>query len=293
MELIHIAAGALVGLVIGLTGVGGGSLMTPILVLGFGIQPTIAVGTDLLYAAITKCSGVFFHHKHGTVDWRVVLLLGSGSVPCSILTILLLESLRKNGINYDHLILSTLGIMLVLTALIIVIKNRLLGFIHNRHDDSFAVNLIRNRRPQITILSGALLGIVVTLSSVGAGAIGSAILFLLYPYKRPINIVGTDLAHAVPLTAIAGAGHLHFGSIDFSLLFGLLCGGLPAIYLGSLIGKHLPDRILRPLISLILLLMGVKLLLSQENIMSVMSMSAGQITQFLSVQWSSLLQWLQ
>ena len=290
MELIHIAAGALVGLIIGLTGVGGGSLMTPILVLGFGISPTIAVGTDLLYAAITKCSGVFFHHKNGTVDWKVVFLLGSGSVPCSILTIFMLEQLRETGFNYDHLIISTLGVMLVLTAAIIIIKNRLLSFIHSKHDNSRLVNLIRSSRPKITILSGCMLGIVVTLSSVGAGAIGSAILFLLYPHKRPIAIIGTDLAHAVPLTAIAGFGHLHFGSIDFSLLFGLLAGGLPAIYLGSLIGKKLPDRILRPLIAILLLLMGIKLLLSQEYVMSVVRMSLDQTMQFLSSQWSILQQ---
>ncbi len=272
MELIHIAAGALVGLIIGLTGVGGGSLMTPILVLGFGIQPAIAVGTDLLYAAITKCSGVFFHHKNKTVDWKIVLLLGSGSIPCTLLTICLLEQLKQHHINYDHLIILTLGTMLVLTAAIITIKNQLLIFIHGKHDNSLVVRLIRQYRPHITVLSGCLLGVVVTLSSVGAGAIGSAILFILYPYKRPINIVGTDLAHAVPLTAIAGFGHLHFGSIDFSLLAGLLMGGLPAIYLGSLIGKKLPDTILRPIIILILLSMGVKLLLSQLNIEAFMTL---------------------
>ncbi len=266
MELIHIAAGALVGLIIGLTGVGGGSLMTPILVLGFGITPAIAVGTDLLYAAITKSSGVFFHHKNNTVDWKIVLLLGSGSIPCTFLTICLLEQLKQQQINYDHLIILTLGVMLVLTAIIIALKNRLLNFIHGKHNNSLAIRIIRQFRPHITVLSGCLLGIVVTLSSVGAGAIGSAILFILYPHKRPVNIVGTDLAHAVPLTAIAGFGHLHFGSIDFSLLIGLLVGGLPAIYLGSLIGKKLPDTILRPLIILILLSMGVKLLSSQLNL---------------------------
>ena len=266
MELIHIAAGALVGIIIGLTGVGGGSLMTPILVLGFGITPAIAVGTDLMYAAITKSSGVFFHHKNKTVDWKVVLLLGSGSVPCTLLTICLLEQLKQQHINYDHLIIGTLGVMLVLTAVIIALKNRLLNFIHDKHDDSVVIRMIRDYRPHITVLSGCLLGIVVTLSSVGAGAIGSALLFILYPHKRPINVVGTDLAHAVPLTAIAGFGHLHFGSIDFSLLTGLLLGGLPAIYLGSMIGKKLPDTILRPVIIFILLALGIKLLLSQFDV---------------------------
>ena len=260
MELFHIAAGALVGLIIGLTGVGGGSLMTPILVLGFSIPPTIAVGTDLLYAALTKCSGVFFHHRNNTVDWKIVLLLGSGSIPSSIITISILEHLKSTGFNYDDIIILTLATMLILTAFIVVIKNRLLSFINTNHPESLVVNFIKEYRPQITVLSGVLLGCVVTLSSVGAGAIGSAILFLLYPRKPTIAIVGTDIAHAVPLTAIAGLGHLHFGSIDFSLLFGLLIGGVPAIYVGSLIGKKLPDRILRPFIALLLLAMGIKLL---------------------------------
>ncbi len=290
MELFHIAAGALVGLIIGLTGVGGGSLMTPILVLGFGIPPTIAVGTDLLYAALTKCSGVFFHHRNNTVDWKIVLLLGSGSIPSSIITISILEHLKSTGFNYDDIIILTLATMLILTAFIIVIKNRLLSFINTNHPESLVVNFIKEYRPQITVLSGVLLGCVVTLSSVGAGAIGSAILFLLYPRKPTIAIVGTDIAHAVPLTAIAGLGHLHFGSIDFNLLLGLLIGGVPAIYVGSLIGKKLPDRILRPFIALLLLAMGIKLLLSQQLISHFIDTTLLQTMQYLSVLWSNLLQ---
>ena len=290
VELIHIAAGALVGLVIGLTGVGGGSLMTPILVLGFGITPAIAVGTDLLYAALTKCSGIYFHHKNRTVDWKIVVLLGSGSVPSSIITISFLEHLKSTGFNYDDIIILTLGVMLILTAFIILIKNRLISFIHANHADSFVVNFVRNYRPQITILCGCLLGCVVTLSSVGAGAIGSAILFLLYPRKSSISIVGTDIAHAVPLTAVAGLGHLHFGSVDFNLLFGLLAGGVPAIYLGSLIGKKLPDKILRPLIALLLLAMGIKLILSQHLFTTFVDTLLHQTMPYLSALWSSLQQ---
>ncbi len=263
MELIHIVAGALVGLVIGLTGVGGGSLMTPILMLGFGIPPAIAVGTDLLYAALTKCSGVYFHHKNHTVDWKIVLLMGSGSIPCSIITISILEHLKEQGFNYDGIIILTLSVMLILTSFIILIKKRLIAFIHANHAESRLVSSIKKFRPQITFLCGCLLGCVVTLSSVGAGAIGAAILFLLYPNKSSISVVGTDLAHAVPLTAIAGLGHLHFGSIDFSLLLGLLAGGIPAIYLGSMIGKKLPDNILRPLIALLLLAIGIRLMFTQ------------------------------
>jgi len=290
VEFVHIAAGALVGLVIGLTGVGGGSLMTPILVLGFGIPPAIAVGTDLLYAALTKCSAIYFHQKNKTIDWKVVGLLGSGSVPSSIITIFILKHLKQTGFNYDDIIIITLGVMLVLTSFIILIKSRLIAFIHSNHGDSFFVNFVRHNRPKITVLCGCLLGCVVTLSSVGAGAIGSAILFLLYPRKPSISIVGTDIAHAVPLTAIAGLGHLHFGSVDFSLLFGLLIGGVPAIYLGSLIGKKLPDSILRPLIALFLLAMGIKLILSQQYIMHFVDTTFAQTMQFLSAQWSNLQQ---
>ncbi|HIG65098.1 MAG TPA: sulfite exporter TauE/SafE family protein [Methyloprofundus sp.] len=260
-ELIHIAAGSLVGFVIGLTGVGGGSLMTPILVLGFGIAPAIAVGTDLLYAALTKCSGVFFHHRNKTVDWHVVGLLAMGSVPSSLITVALLEQVKTAGFNSDRLMMLTLSIMLVLTSIIILIKGRLLTYVSHRHGNSTLVNLLKTYRPHITVFSGVALGILVTISSVGAGAIGSAILFLLYPRKKPVAIVGTDIAHAVPLTAIAGMGHLHFGSVDYDLLFGLLAGGIPAIYLGSLVGRYIPDNWLRISIAILLFAMGVKLAL--------------------------------
>jgi len=260
-DLMHIAAGSLVGFVIGLTGVGGGSLMTPILVLGFGISPAIAVGTDLLYASITKASGVFFHHRNKTVDWKVTGLLALGSVPSALITVSLLEYLKDAGLNSDRLMMLTLSVMLILTSFIILIKGRLVSYMSHHHGDSRFVIWLKTYRPHITVLSGIALGILVTISSVGAGAIGSAILFLLYPKKKPIEIVGTDIAHAVPLTAIAGMGHLHLGSVDFSLLQGLLLGGIPAIYFGSLFGRHIPDRFLKAFIALLLLAMGIKLAL--------------------------------
>lgn len=258
-ELIHIGAGSLVGFVIGLTGVGGGSLMTPILVLGFGIAPAIAVGTDLLYAALTKSSGVFFHHRNKTVDWRVVRLLAAGSVPSSLITVALLEQIKTAGFNSDRLMMLTLSVMLVLTSIIVLIKGRLVSYVSHRHGNSAIILLLKEYRAHLTVFSGIALGILVTISSVGAGAIGSAILFLLYPSKKPVMIVGTDIAHAVPLTAIAGMGHMHYGAVDYDLLVGLLMGGLPAIYLGSLIGRHIPDHWLRMAIALLLFAMGVKL----------------------------------
>ncbi len=258
-DLLFIAAGSLVGFVIGLTGVGGGSLMTPILVLGFGVAPAIAVGTDLFYAALTKCSGVFFHHKNKSVDWKIVGLLGLGSVPSSIMTISLLEYFKESGVDSERLMMMTLSVMLVLTSFIVLIKGRLVAYVSHYHGKSRFVRVAKSYRSYITVLSGVALGVLVTISSVGAGAIGSAILFLLYPNKRPIAIVGTDIAHAVPLTAIAGIGHLHFGSVDFHLLINLLCGGVPAVYLGSFIGQRIPDHWLRFGIACLLFAMGVRL----------------------------------
>ncbi|HEB78260.1 MAG TPA: sulfite exporter TauE/SafE family protein [Methylothermaceae bacterium] len=259
MDVWYIVTGAVVGFIIGLTGVGGGSLMTPILILGFKINPAIAVGTDLLYAALTKANGVFFHHRQRTIDWWIVLRLAIGSIPASLLTVLLIHKLRTLGYDYEHLMTRTLGMMLVLTAMVVFARQSILALLHHglQRRDSI-VSRLRRVRGGITVLSGLILGILVTLSSVGAGAIGTAILFLLYPYKRTVAIVGTDLAHAVPLTAIAGLGHWQLGSVDPLLLLGLLSGGLPSIYLGSLIGKFIPDRMLRPLVAIILLILGLR-----------------------------------
>ena len=259
MDLLQVIAGAVVGFTIGLTGVGGGSLMTPILVLGFGIPAAIAVGTDLLYAAITKCGGVYFHSKQATVDWTIVKLLARGSIPASMITIILLQYLKQSGLDYQILMTSTLGFMLILTSIVVISKDRLLGFVKQHLDSQHpSRRFVAHYRPALTTVAGLLLGTLVTISSVGAGAIGAAILFLLYPGKPSITIVGTDIAHAVPLTAIAGLGHLHFGSVDFQLLGGLLLGGLPAIYIGSLLGRHLPDRVLKSIVASILMIMGLQ-----------------------------------
>lgn len=257
----YILAGGIVGFVIGLTGVGGGSLMTPLLVLGFGIKPAVAVGTDLLYAAITKAGGVFFHQRQGTIHWKVAGLLALGSIPSSMVTIFYLEHLQRSRVDFENPMMLTLSVMLILTSIVVFMRNRLLSHLRfslsRKH--SVLAFLVRYRS-LITVLSGILLGVVVSLSSVGAGAIGSAILFLLYPRKPAITIVGTDLAHAVLLTTIGGLGHLYIGTIDTALLGGLLVGGLPSIYAGSLIGKNMPDKVLRPLIGVILLGLGVILL---------------------------------
>ncbi len=259
LDLLHILTGALVGFIIGLTGVGGGSLMTPILILGFQINPAIAVGTDLLYAALTKSNGMYFHARQKTIDWKVVCYLGMGSIPSSLVTILLISRLKAADYDYESLMTSVLGYMLVLTSFVVFSRNKLLRYLQRGlQNPNSVIYQLRNMRGGITWLAGIALGFLVTMSSVGAGAIGTALLFLLYPYKTTVQIVGTDLAHAVPLTAIAGIGHWKIGTVDFVLLVSLIGGGLPAIFFGSLLGKRIPDRLLRPLVASILLILGIR-----------------------------------
>ncbi len=258
MEYTYVLTGGLVGLVIGLTGVGGGSLMTPILIIAFGINPIIAVGTDLLYAAITKCSGVFFHHKKQNVNWSIVRLLALGSIPSSLITHLIISYYDVSAESYNILITRILSVMLMLTAFVIWYKDRI--------TQKMNVDMTTDIQPPIsrqalTIVSGVFLGIVVTISSVGAGALGTAILFLLYPNTPAIKIIGTDLAHAVPLTAIAGLGHLSQQHVSMPLLLGLLTGGIPMVYLGSQLGKRLSDQFLRAIIATMLFSLGLKLAL--------------------------------
>ena len=260
MEYTYILTGGLVGLVIGLTGVGGGSLMTPILIITFGINPVIAVGTDLLYAAITKCSGVFFHHKKQNVNWAIVRLLALGSIPASLITHLIIAYYDVSTESYNILITRILSIMLMLTALVILYKDRISQRMKNKMSASKREQPIISRKA-LTIVSGIFLGIVVTISSVGAGALGTAILFLLYPKTPAIKIIGTDLAHAVPLTAIAGIGHLTQQHVSMPLLLGLLAGGIPMVYLGSQLGKKLSDQVLRAIIATMLFSLGLKLAL--------------------------------
>jgi len=262
MEYTYIVTGGLVGLIIGLTGVGGGSLMTPILILGFEINPVIAVGTDLLYAAITKSSGVMFHHRRENVDWSIARTLALGSIPASLLTLFALRYYNISTESYNSIITRTLSLMLILTALVIVFRSHLTSSLRlktriNSHDH----HLTDQIRLTLTILSGVFLGIVVSISSVGAGAIGTAVLFILYPNYPAIKIIGTDLAHAVPLTAIAGLGHMTQQHVSAPLLFGLLVGGIPMVYLGSQLGKKLSDSLLKKIIATMLFSLGIKLAL--------------------------------
>lgn len=256
-------AGLAVGFAVGATGVGGGALMTPLLILGFGINPAVAVGTDLLFAAVTKAFGTVLHRNAGNVNWPIVGLLACGSVPASLLTILFLN---EQGISpeTEELMKHALAGAIAFTSISVLFKAGLLRVVANKgvggqHLDRLRVVRKRFRVP-FTILSGVGLGVLVTLSSVGAGVIGATILLLLYPRMRAIEIVGTDLAHAVPLTAIAGLGHMHLGTTDLSMLGYLLLGSLPGIWLGSKVGMKLPDHILKPIMAVLLFVIGVSLL---------------------------------
>jgi len=255
--LQYVLAGAGVGLLVGLTGVGGGSLMTPLL-LALGIPAHTAVGTDLLYAAVTKGSGAISHHIKRNINWRITLTLAAGSIPASIITIFILKHFFHQPEEYKEILTFSLGIMLVLTSSVLLLRNYLIP--KKTTTSPTTVTLQKHATPW-TFFMGVLLGIFVTLSSVGAGAFGAAILLTLYPRLSTIKIIGTDIAHAVPLTLIAGLGHLYLGNIDFNLLTALLIGSVPAIHLGIHFAHRIPDKIMQPLLATVLLLLGLKYIL--------------------------------
>jgi len=254
--LLYAFSGALVGIIVGLTGIGGGSLMTPLLLL-FGIPPHIAVGTDLLYAAITKAGGTISHHKNKTIKWNIALVMAAGSIPAAIATGVMLSYFFEDFQHYTGVITTSLGVMLVLTATLLIFRRRIQVFA-NKQADLTGISWLQKNKTLITLIMGVVLGCLVTLSSVGAGAIGTAILLVLYPKLKSMNIVGTDLAHAVPLTLIAGLVHMGLGNVDYSLLAALLVGSLPAIHLGTKLGTKIPENILRQALATLLLILGVK-----------------------------------
>jgi uncharacterized membrane protein YfcA len=254
LDALHAVAGLLVGFLVGLTGVGGGSLMTPLLVLLFGVSPATAVGTDLLFASVTKIAGTIVHGVRATIDWVIVRRLACGSVPAAAMTLAVLAHFDHPQAKANHTILVVLGVMLILTALATLFQKQLVALSHR----GAAIDPRRSLVP--TVLLGALLGVAVTLSSVGAGAIGVTALLLLYPALRVAGIVGTDIAHAVPLTMVAGLGHWVIGDVNGALLINLLIGSLPGVIAGSLLSSRSPDHLLRPALAIVLLISGFKLL---------------------------------
>jgi uncharacterized protein len=254
LSFLYILSGFGVGFLVGMTGVGGGSLMTPLLILLFGIHPTTAVGSDLLYAAATKTGGTLVHGLTRTIDWRVVGRLSAGSVPTTGLTLLALAQLDLKGAAVGGLITWTLGAALLVTGVALIFRKRILAAYAAR-----VGRLSPRRTALLTVATGALLGVLVSISSVGAGALGMTALILLYPHLPTERIVGSDIAHAVPLTLLAGAGHWMLGSVDWHLVGVLLAGSLPGILLGSLLATRVPDTVLRVVLACTLILVGGKL----------------------------------
>lgn len=252
---LFVLSGFAVGFLVGLTGVGGGSLMTPLLILLFHVHPVTAVGTDLIYASLTKTGGSLVHGFNKTIDWRVVRRLASGSLPASVATLGLLWALDVDRAAYSSIVTRVLGVALLLTAAALLMRQHLLASYSRR------IGIISERRTMLyTIVTGVALGVLVTVSSVGAGALGVTALLLLYPELPVVKIAGSDIAHAVPLTLVAGMGHLAGGSVDFGVLVALLCGSLPGIMLASQFAPRLPDKALRIVLAITLTLVAIRLL---------------------------------
>jgi len=254
MDVLFVISGFGVGVLVGLTGVGGGALMTPLLIFGFGVAPAVAVGTDLMFAAITKANGVWVHARQHSVEWRVVRWMLLGSLPASLITLLILRQVDlQTGVAQD-VMTTTLGLALIVSAGALIFRHRLA-----QDDTGFAHDETGRKTQVATVLTGIVLGALVTLTSVGAGALGAAVLFWLYPRMKAVRVVGTDLAHAVPLATVAGLGHWHLGTVDWILLGSLLIGSLPGIYIGSRLSARVPEIWLRSVLAILLLGIGVRL----------------------------------
>ena len=251
----YVASGFVVGVLVGMTGVGGGSLMTPLLILLFGLDARIAVGTDLLYAALTKTAGSMVHGSAGAGDWRITGRLAMGSIPAAVLTIVALYVLGPTNKQASTIIGVVLGAALIVTASCVFARPLLLRLMQ-----AVAPTGLFKHRTAVTIAFGALLGVLVSISSVGAGAIGMVALVFLYPEAPTVRLVGSDIAHAVPLTLVAGLGHWLLGSVNTAILVSLLIGSIPGIVIGSRLASRVPDFVLRPVLAATLALVGIRML---------------------------------
>lgn len=261
-NFLFILSGAFVGLMVGLTGVGGGSLMTPLLTL-LGIPLSTAIGTDLLYASISKFGGALVHARHRNIDWRITLILACGSLPAALLTLWGLHAWFPDANAYKSLLTHVLGFMLLLTALSLLLRPWLQQRMQAKSTSQGPVRrFFARHNTASTLFMGVMLGVLVTLSSVGAGAFGVMVLIALFPALKMIRIIGTDVTHAVLLTLVAGLGHLKMGNVDWSLLGTLLIGSLPMIIIGTYWSSRMPERIIRPLLGITLFLLSVRFILS-------------------------------
>jgi uncharacterized protein len=250
-------AGAVTGFVVGLTGVGGGALMTPILLLVFGVSPTTAIATDLWFAAITKIVGAGVHHRAGQVDWQVVRRLWAGSLPVALLTVVVVSA--GNHLGKVDWLAETIGVVVLVTALGLMFAPWLLNVATTRRIEQPVQ--FKAVQPILTVLAGVTLGVCVALTSIGAGALGSVMLLYLYPLRMtPHRLVATDLVHAIPLAVVAGSGYLIAGLVDWWMLASLLSGSIPGIILGSLLARKAPGRLLQIVLAIVLVSAGLKIL---------------------------------
>lgn len=249
-------AGLVVGVIVGLTGVGGGSLMTPILTLLFGVKPNIAVGTDLVFACLTKGVGTVVHGMRGTVRWQAVRWLLAGSIPAALAMLYVLHLWGTDHASFNKIIARVIGVCVLLTVLSLLFRARLLRWLKSHPEYILAART----RGWVLLVGGAIIGVLVTVSSIGAGAVGATFLLMVNPEWEPAEVAGTDIAYAVPLTLVAGIGHAALGTVNWTLLAGLLLGSVPGIALGSYIAKSLPERWARGVLIGVLTLTGFKLL---------------------------------
>jgi uncharacterized membrane protein YfcA len=275
IDPLYVASGFGVGVLVGMTGVGGGSLMTPLLILLFGIHPSTAVGTDLLYASATKVGGSVVHGFTRSIYWPAVIRLASGSIPASLLTLLVLWQLDLKTDAGRSLVNVVLCFALFLTAASLIFRKAIMESLRRRMEQFDARTIAR-----ATVLAGAILGVLVSISSVGAGAVGVTALLLLYPQLPMARIVGSDIAHAVPLTLIAGLGHWAMGAIDWHLMGVLLLGSLPGIVIGSYFATRVPETALRLVLAVTLIVVAGKLASSEwskaVSIVSAVAQSSGR-----------------
>jgi uncharacterized membrane protein YfcA len=247
LEILYPIAGLIVGIIVGLTGVGGGSLMTPMLIFVFGVPPAIGVGTDLLFASITKTAGTVAHRSKDNIDWKLFRLLAAGSLPAAVIALLFLSTL-DGASSLDGFILPVLGLALLATGL---------ALIRWPFHENSAKPMSWEVRQRLTVLLGVAIGFLVTVTSIGAGAIGLAALRAIYPEMRSARAVGTDIAHAIPLAALAGLGHMQLGTVSYGLLVALLVGSIPGIWLGSMVGSRLPEATMRRILACVLMAVGL------------------------------------
>ncbi|WP_022681388.1 sulfite exporter TauE/SafE family protein [Sphingobium bisphenolivorans] len=263
MDWLHAVAGLFVGVMVGMTGVGGGSLMAPILILLFGVAPATAVGTDLWFASITKAVGGAVHHHQGGADggpdYMVIKRLLMGSIPAALIVLLIVSQMHMTQIK-GGIVTTALGVVLILTAGATLLRGRFHRWALTARVET--ASRFTRWQPALTVAAGALLGAMVTLTSIGAGAIGATMLLALYPFRmRMQRLVATDIVHAVPLTLVAGLGHLWIGNVNPLLLANLLAGSLPGILIGSLLATRASDRLLQPLLAAVLVVVGWRLIM--------------------------------